>query len=167
MSSVTRGLKEAWENFTRVVFGGMIAGGLYLGTVTLGPGIEGKFFPVITDYQLMNIRAVSGDGFSFRGAFTKKRDCTYYGVTWFAQDQAGNLTRIQLGRQSEAGPPITGPVGQRIGDRVTLYPPDGTVSIFGLNHHQCGTPWQTRTMVGPFAVIDGRPNPTVLDGGAE
>lgn len=167
MSHITRGLLEAWDNFKRVLFGGLIAGGMYLGVVTLGPGVEGQFFPVITDYRLENIRAVSGNGFSFRGAFVKRRDCTYFGVTWFAQDAAGNLTRIQLGRQSQPGPPITGPTGQRIGDRVTLFPPEGTISIFGLNHHQCGTPWQTRTMVGPFAVIDGRPNATVLDQGAE
>lgn len=161
--SVERGLKEAMNNALRVLGGGVIAFALYLGLVTIGPGVEGKFFPVIADYRLENLRAVSNGGYSFRASFTKKRDCTYFGVTWFAQDPSGNLTRIQLGRSNQPGPPITGPTGQRLGDRVTLYPPAGTVSIFGLNHHECGTPWQTRTMVGPYPVIDGRPNATPLD----
>lgn len=163
--SVRRGLSEAFRNMMLVLGGGVFAALFYIGFVAIGPGIEGKFFPVIANYKLENLRAVANGGYSFRPSFTKKRDCTYFGVTWFAQDASGNLTRIQLGRQSQPGPPITGPTGLRVGDRVTLYPPEGTVSIFGLNHHECGTPWQTRTMVGPFPVIDGRPSATALDGG--
>lgn len=165
--SVERGLKEAWRNMLSVMGGGLFAAMIYLGFVTIGPGIEGKFFPVITNYKLENMRAVQNGGFSFRASFTKKRDCTYYGVTWFAQDAKGNLTRIQLARSDSPGPPITGPTGQRLGDRVTLYPPAGSLFIFGLNHHECGTPWQTRTMVGPFPVINGRPQPTAIDEGTE
>lgn len=156
--SVERGLREAWENALKVMFGGVVAFCLYLGLVSFGPGIEGKFFPVIANYELTNIRAVSNGGFSFRPTFIKKRDCTYFGVTWFAQDEAGNLTRLHLGRM-DAGPPETGPTGGRVGDRVALYPPDGTVAVFGLNHHECGTPWQTRTLVGPYPLVNGRPGP--------
>lgn len=164
---IRSGLKEAWDNCVRVVIGGIIAFCLYLGLVSVGPGIEGRFFPVITDYHLENIRTVQNGGFSFRATFTKKRDCTYFGVTWFAQDDKGALTRIQLVRQQQPGPPITGPTGKRVGERITMYPPAGTVQIFGLNHHECGTPWQTRTMVGPFAVTNGRPTATSYDEGAE
>lgn len=165
--SVERGLKEAGGNFLKVLGGGLVAALLYLGFVVVGPGIEGRFYPVITDYRLENIRTVQNGGFSFRPTFIKKRDCTYYGVTWFAEDDAGALVRIQLGRQAQPGPPLTGPTGARLGDRVTLYPPEGTVSVFGLNHHECGTPWQTRTMVGPFPIINGKLQPTVFDGGPE
>lgn len=163
--SVKRGLQEAAGNAGRVLAGGFVAFCLYLGLVTFGPGLEGRFFPVITNYQLENIRLINGGGFSFRPSFVKARDCTYFGVTWFAEDDTGDLTRIQLGKQSDPSPPITGPVGQRTGERQTLFPPEGTVSIWALNHHQCGTPWQTRTMVGPFVVEGGRPSPTVMDGG--
>lgn len=156
--SVERGLREAWENALKVMGGGIVAFCLYLGLITFGPGLEGRFFPVIINYQLQNVRAVAEDGFSFRPIFTKVRDCTYFGVTWFAQDTEGNLTRLQLGRM-EAGPPMTGPTGGRVGDRVALYPPAGTVAIFGLNHHDCGAPWQTRTLVGPFPIVDGMPRP--------
>lgn len=154
--SVERGLREAFDNALKVLGGGIVAFCLYLALVSFGPGIEGRFFPVITKYELHNVRSVGDGGFSFRASFTKTRDCTYFGVTWFAQDEFGNLTRIQLGKV-DAGPPMTGPTGLRLGDRVVLYPPAGTVSIFGLNHHECGTPWQTRTMVGPFPIVDRLP----------
>lgn len=163
--SVQKGLKEAAGNFLKVLGGGLVAALLYIGFIVTGPGVEGSFFPVLSDYELKNVRHVQNDGFSFRPSFTKTRDCTYFGVTWFAQDEAGNLTRIQLGRNSNPGPPITGPTGLRIGERQTLYPPEGTTSIFALNHHECGTPWQTRTMVGPFQIINGELSATVLDGG--
>lgn len=165
--SVEKGLKEAWDNFLKVLGGGVVAVGIYLIFISFGPGIEGRFFPVIGNYQLDNIRSLQDGGFSFRPTFTKERDCTYFGVTWFAQDADGNLTRIQLGRQSNQGPPVTGPTGKRLGERQTLFPPQGTVSIFGLNHHECGTPWQTRTMVGPFPIIDGKLMPAPTEGGPE
>lgn len=165
--SVERGLQEAFRNMMLVLGGGLFAALLYLGFVSVGPGIEGKFMPVLADYRLDAIRPLANAGFSFRPTFVKKRDCTYFGVTWFAQDETGNLTRIQLGRQSQPGPPITGPIGRRVGERVSLYPPQGTLSIFGLNHHECGTPWQTRTMVGPFPIINGQLQPAPVDQGAE
>lgn len=158
--SVERGLREAVDNALRVLGGGIVAFCLYLGMVTFGPGLEGRFLPVIKDYQLDNVRMLQDGGFSFRPTFIKARDCTYFGVTWFAQDGDGNLTRIQLGRM-DAGSPATGPTGRRVGDRVVLHPPAGTTSIFGLNHHDCGPLWQTRTLVGPFPIIDGRPAPAL------
>lgn len=158
--SVEQGLLEAASKAWRVLVVGFVTCCMYLAVITWGPGIEGRFAPVITDYQLENIRLIQGGGFSFRPKFIKKRDCTYYGVTWFAESGEGDLTRIQLGRQSDESPPLTGPVGRRTGDRQTLYPPEGTISIWALNHHQCGTPWQTRTMVGPFLMDAGRPSPT-------
>lgn len=157
-SHAVSGLKFAFFNALRVLWGGIVAFSLLFVLVSVGPGIESKFFPVITNYELHNVRRIQGGGFSFRPDFVKERDCTYYGVTWFAQDATGSLSRIQLGRQYQPGPPETGPTGKRAGDRVTLYPPAGTISIFGLNHHECGSLWQTRTMVGPFVLTEGRPD---------
>lgn len=156
-NSVLRGLGEALWNAAKVLGAGFVFFCFYFAFIGWGPMIEGRFFPVIKNYELHNIRAVqNGEGFSFSPTFDKTRDCTYYGVTWFAQGESGGLGRIQLGRVN-SGPPTTGPTGVRIGDRVTLYPPPGTISIFGVNHHECGMPWQTRTIVGPFEVVDGRP----------
>lgn len=163
--SIRAGLREASSNALRVLLGGFIAFGFYVFLILFGPSIEGRFAPVLTDYRLENIRAKQGGGFSFRPAFTKVRDCTYYGVTWFAQSEGGELTRIQMGRTSDPGPPITGPVGARRGERVALYPPADTKAIFALNHHECGTPWQTRTMVGPFMIFNGLPQTLPVDVG--
>lgn len=155
--SVEWGLREALGNAGRVMASGLLAFLLYWGFITVGPGLDGWANPVISDYRIEGVRSLqNGAGFSFRASFVKRRDCTYYGVTWFGMDNAGNLTRIQLGR-SDAGPPLTGPTGKRMGDRLTLYPPHGTTSIFGLNQHDCGWPWQTRTIVGPFTLDHGKP----------
>lgn len=153
--AIRLGLWQALANALRVLGAGLVAFAAYLALVIFGPGVEGWAAPVITNYQLHDVRRISNGGFSFRPTFTKTRDCTYYGVSWFAQDKRGNLTRVQIVR-GEPSPPTTGPTGERTGDRMTLYPPNGTTAIFGLNHHDCGMPWQTRTMVGPFSLIDGR-----------
>lgn len=152
------GLIFAGKNALRTIWGGAVTVSMLFAFTAIGPGIESKFFPVITDYELQNIRRIQGGGFSFRPDFIKERDCTYYGVTWFAVDEKGDISRIQLGRQYEPGPPETGPVGRRAGERVTLYPPEGTRSVFGINHHQCSSLWQTRTTVGPFMLVEGRPD---------
>lgn len=154
---VARGLLEATLNALKVMGAGLTFFCFYFAFIIWGPAVEGRFSPVITNYELHNVRSVqNGAGFSFQPTFEKTRDCTYYGVTWFAQDENGRLMRVQLGRVN-AGPPVTGPTGDRLGDRVTLFPPEGSVAIFGINHHECGLPWQTRTIVGPFEIIDGRP----------
>lgn len=149
-------LRDAARNAWRVAVTAMVVLGLYIVFITFGPGIEGSYFPVLDNYRLTAVRSLQSGGFSFRPQFEKERDCDYYGVAWFAQDAAGNLTRVQVARNSEeAGPPETGPVGNRVGNRVTIYPPAGTTAIFGVNHHQCRLPWQTRTIVGPFAITNG------------
>ena len=149
-------LKDSARDAWRTLVAAIVAFGFYLLFIMFGPGIEGRYFPVLEDYRLTAVREVSGGGYSFRPIFEKTRDCDYYGAAWFAQDRTGNLTRIQLARNADPGPPETGPTGNRVGNRVTLFPPPGTTAVFGINHHQCNLPWQTRTMVGPFAITNGQ-----------
>lgn len=156
-------LKFAFHRALAVTWGGAVALGLYLGVVTLGPPIEGKVAPVVTGYTLNEVRAEANGGVSFIPTFIKQRDCTYYGVSWFAPDEGGNLVRLQVAPLGEdATAPRTGPLGAREGRRTVIYPPIGSQSILAIMNHDCGLVWQTRTPLGPFPI----PTPGALPDGA-
>lgn len=149
--------RVAFRNAFHTLWSGVVVVALYLLVVGVGPAVEAKMFPVITGYHLAQPRHTSTGGITFYPEFEKTRDCTYYGINWFAPDERGNLIRIQS-RRAE-GPqvaPETGPVGQRRGERQYILPPAGTEQFYGIMHHQCGPLWQTRTQVGPFSMKDGR-----------
>lgn len=136
-----------------VTWGGVVAVCLYLGLVVLGPVVEGRFFPVVTDYKISDLREEANHGISFIPTFRKVRDCGYYGVSWFAPDANGNLVRIQVAPMDrDPTAPQTGPMGKRAGDRMALYPPEGATDVLAVMSHDCGMIWQTRTQVGPFKV---------------
>lgn len=154
--SVRQALAFAWGRAVAVIWGGGIAFFLYVSLVQFGPGIEGRFFPVIEDYHLTQVETDPAGGFSFVPEFVKSRDCTYHGITWFAPDARGNLSRIQGRRDENANnPPETGPMGARTGVRQSLVPPADAKEISGIMFHECGFIWQTRTMVGPFPLKNG------------
>lgn len=141
-----------------VVWGGGVALALYLAIIILGPTIEGRYWPVIDNYHLEDVRPEDKGGVSFVPVFTKERDCTYFGVSWFAPNPDGNLVRVQVAPLDEdATAPRTGPMGKREGRRQVIYPPEGTTALLGVMSHDCGLIWQTRTPVGPFLMVDGLP----------
>ena len=154
-------IRFAFIRLVAVAWGGFVALGLYLAIIILGPSIEGKYFPVIEDYTLTEIRQEPSGAISFVPIFTKVRDCTYYGVSWFAPDENGNLARMQvspLGEDPTA--PRTGPLGPRAGARLVITPPEGATSVIGVMNHDCGMIWQTRTPVGPYDLSVGKLSPT-------
>ena len=168
MSARSAAMIAIW-NALRIIWGGMIAFGLYLLFVTVGPSIEGKLFPVIKDYQLSDINKLENGGLAFNPTFDKVRDCTYYGVTWFSPDEKGNLSRIQTQRTGDyttATAPQTGPLGHRSGNTQIIVPPEGASQIFGIMHHDCGLLWQTRTTVGPFSLETGRVDKPIRPAGS-
>lgn len=141
-----------------VLWGGLVALGLYILVITFGPSIEGRIAPVLINYELTEVRSEENGGFSFVSRFYKQRDCSAYGTAWFAQDpQTGDLGKINARRLDDPGPIETGPTGPRVGTRQAFYPPAGSRFIMGVANHDCGYPWQTRTPLGPFPIIDGLP----------
>lgn len=158
-------LRFAFYRAITVLVGGLVAIGLYVLLISFGPQLEGRIFPVVDLYALVDVRAEENGGISFSTRFEKERDCYYYGVSWFAPDERGDLARIQLmPLTADPTAPMTGPVGPRVGRRNVLYPPAGTTQLFAVMHHACGWPWQTRTVIGPFPIgEDGLPfNPPEL-----
>lgn len=152
-------LRFAFNRALAVMWGGLVAAVLYLSIVLLGPGLEGRFFPVMTDYRVTEFSVHPEDGsITFRPRFTKVRDCVNYGSSWFAVDAEGNYTRVQLNSAAATPVPIaTGPLGRRVGNPQQLAPPKGAVAFLGTLEHDCGLVWHTRTQVGPFSVTDGKP----------
>lgn len=142
-----------------VIWGGGVALGLYLAIIILGPSIEGRYWPVIEGYHLEDVRGEPNGGVSFVPVFTKERDCTYFGVSWFAPNPDGNLVRVQVAPLDEdATAPQTGPMGPREGRRQVIYPPASATALLGIMNHDCGLIWQTRTVVGPFPISQGLPS---------
>lgn len=141
-----------------VLWGGLVAAVLYLSVVVVGPTVEGKWFPVVLDYQLAAFTHEADGAVSFRPVFRKVRECTNFGSTWYAPDEAGNFTRLQLlPKDRTAEPPATGPLSARIGQPSMVYPPPGATMLMGVLSHDCGLMWQTRTALGPFSLVDGKP----------
>lgn len=152
-------LRFALARALAVLWGGLVAAGLYLTIVLMGPTIEGRYFPVVENYRLIDFRPTDdGAGVQFRASFVKVRDCAYYGVYWYAPDPEGNFVRLQvqqIGR--DPVPPTTGPMGPRVSMPQAIFPPAGSQSIVGVMNHDCGLVWQTRTIIGPFDLANGKP----------
>lgn len=138
-----------------VIWGGLVALGMYYFFVTAAPSIEGQWAPVVTRYALTEVRPEENGGFSYVSNFYKERDCVNQGSSWYAPNEYGDLVRLTPRRMTgEPMPPQTGPVGWREGERQALYPPEGATYVMGVLNSDCRWIWQTRTTLGPFLLDD-------------
>lgn len=142
-----------------VVWGGLVALGMYYFFVTAAPTLEGQWAPVVTRYALTEVRQEDNGGFSYISNFYKERDCVNQGSSWYAPNEYGDLVRLTPRRLTgDPQPPQTGPIGWRVGERQALYPPEGATYVLGVLNSDCRWIWQTRTTLGPFALgEDGLP----------
>lgn len=154
-SHITYSLKFAVYRAAAVIWGGIVALGLYILIVGVGPQLEGRVAPVVTNYTVNEVRA-EANGFSFIPRFFKARDCTAFGTAWFAPDADGDLAKVPVEAQ-DTQPVQTGPLGWREGVRQSFFPPASATYILGVVNHDCGFIWQTRTALGPFPIIEGLP----------
>lgn len=143
-----------------VIWGGLVALGMYYFFVTAAPSIEGQWAPVLTRYAMTDVRSEDEQtGFSFVSNFYKERDCVNQGTAWYAPNEFGDLVRLTPRRLTgDLQPPQTGPTGWRVGERQALYPPEGSAYVMGVLNSDCRWIWQTRTTLGPFPLdADGMP----------
>lgn len=151
--SARKALLYALGRAATVVWGGLVALGMYYFFVTAAPSIEGQWAPVLTNYTLTEVQPVENGGFSYVSNFYKGRDCVNQGTSWYAPNEYGDLVRLTPRRLAgEPQSPQTGPLGWRESDRQALYPPEGATYVMGVLNSDCRWIWQTRTTLGPFAL---------------
>jgi hypothetical protein len=138
-----------------VWWAGLLALAFWLTFITVGPVLESRWFPVETAFRVAEIAEPGPDVIAFRPAFSKVRDCSYLGLSWFAKDDKGQIERRQVQLASESLTPATGPVGARLGQWWEIGVKDKDREMFGIAHHSCGLPWETRSVLGPFRVSEG------------
>lgn len=124
----------------------------YIILVSFGPRIETSYFPVVMDAEVMAQQVAGPDEYRLRIAFTKVRACEYRGLQWFAGHPDESFESATLRIDEETG---TRPVGRNLSQWWIVALPPGTVWQFGVVEHECGFPWTTRTILGPFRVRTG------------
>lgn len=129
-----------------VTFGALMI--VVVSTFTLGPWIEGKFFPIATDVEVEFIK-VDGDKMIYQAYGKKSRNCTVLdirvsvetdefkhpvkGAIWVIDDGIGSVVR-PLGQQNLGLWAIT-PVGNR-------------ANIYGA--YRCHRLWDTEVHLGEW-----------------
>lgn len=151
-----RALAFAGKRFVDVWWTGLLMILFWGFAITVGPVIESKAFPVISHFRIAEIRALPDPNtLSFRPAFRKTRECRYLGMTWFVKDDKGQIARHQVQLSKDTYEPTTSPPGEILGSWWDVGVSDGDREMFGVLHHSCGLPWESRSVVGPFRLSQG------------
>ena len=126
----------------------------YLGLIHFGPKIERAYFPVVKDAGIVTVERAAPDQFALKIAFTKDRACEFTTLSWYVghPEQAFSATEVAFSAHG------TRPLGRNIAGRWLVTIPDGTDWTFGIVRHECGLPWTSESVIGPFSVrslLDG------------
>lgn len=127
---------------TRGWFALFIAMALTPALFEIGPRIESRFFPVVSDTRIERI-APEKDGISFYALFDQQRQCEFKAITWYSGAQ-----RIGVAIEPDAHLlPKTRPEGDQLAGPWTVT---GVASLEGTRayvHHRCHPLWNT---ISPF-----------------
>lgn len=144
-----------------VLWAGALALTFWICLITVGPVVQAKFFPVISDFRIVELAQPAADKVGFRPSFVKNYDCRYLGLTWFVKDEDGQASRHQITIAKDDPVPESGPTGKRLGS-MWIVPLKGSErEMFGVLHHSCGLPWESVTVVGPFRLTKIKPGVVV------
>ncbi len=131
---------------------GVLALVFWLVLTSLGPYAETRWAPVVDRFHIVAIDDSDPDVVKFRPAFEKNRNCVYLGMQWFVMDDKGVVSRHQVLTSDSVRTPMTFPVGPVLGDWWQVGTRDRDREMYGIMHHGCGLPWESRSLVGPFSV---------------
>lgn len=156
----------------RVIKVGIYAAGaafLYFSVIGFGPEIELRWFPVISDFKILQ-RGLTNEGDLWLiGRFYKKRDCRFLGLGFLSKLGDDGDWQILSARVIGVEPgqlPEPRPEGWNI-TRVwevarPLEPSRDATQLWGVLVYDCGLPWLTLQKVGPFAYWGLDPSPPSL-----
>ncbi len=128
----------------------------WLVLITVGPYLESRLWPVIDDFHIAEVDTSDPSIVKFRPGFDKTRPCTYLGMQWFVKDDTGRIARHQVVVSDKAAVPTTYPMGVSLGGWWEVGIKDRDREMYGIMHHACGLPWESRSMVGPFTISKTR-----------
>jgi hypothetical protein len=117
----------------------------------LGAAYEGKFFPVVQNFEIIQARQGPTDLESeIYVSFDKVRNCEYVGITWDWRS-GGNYVRVPLILNPPAGSTPTRPVGPATaGPWIVQIPPDQILGASRVTlNHRCSLLYITQTHAYP------------------
>lgn len=118
----------------------------------LSADLEGRFFPVVTNYSVNDWRREDDGSISVEAFGTKVRACAYIGTSILYGGPGVKTREASFAYLDDDTPGSTRPVGTqsfgRINIRVVDFPVGGFIQ--GLVMHQCHGGAPTITPIGPF-----------------
>jgi len=118
-----------------------------------GQEIEKRFFPVVTDSEIIRSETVSATSVDAWFVFEKKRNCTFVDLDFYTIDPVnGRHHRVLYEFLSDKGlPPASRPVGKQFGGawRIEISPEAFTGEILAIVHHRCHPFWVTESQFFP------------------
>ena len=124
----------------------------YIALISFGPRYESSYFPVLVDAEVLTQKGIAPDVYRLRVAFAKVRSCEYRDLQWYAGHPDGAFESAEVEIERPAG---TRPIGRNLSQWWTVSLPPHTEWHFGVVEHECGLPWTSRTLIGPFRVRSG------------
>lgn len=120
--------------------------------LAVAPWVERTYFPVLADVRLVD--AIAGPAtLTFRLAGRKLRDCFRERTDWLAGDPAlGGGAPL---RSTSPHLPVPLPPGDFVTGEWSLSMPHGVALIYGRVRYDCGWPWTTIQIIGPYTTPGG------------
>ena len=114
----------------------------------LGPDFEGRFFPVASDFRLLETRIEPNGNLAIKFEAYRNRDCDRLSSAWFRLDKDGRWVYVP-GIHVVGDLPANRPTGPQISPWNVVGPP-GTYLLRVRNG--CHSLWTTPVSMGPFVV---------------
>lgn len=118
-----------------------------------GREIEKRYFPVLTETNIMRSVSVSNSSVDVWFVFNKKRQCTFIDLDFYEVDPiTGVHHRVLHEITSDKGqPPATRPIGNHSGGawRLEISPEAFTGKILAISHHRCHPFWTSESQFYP------------------
>lgn len=118
----------------------------------LGPPIETRLFPVYSKFAIAHIVGTPDGGSMVTFGFTKLRNCTPAGITWFIGEPGGAYRQIELLSDRPAGTPIVNrPLGYHLSAayKIDVAPDVLRDQGFASVYSNCHPFWITRSIIYP------------------
>lgn len=116
---------------------------------TVGPRLEGTFYPVVVRTQITRVEETA-DGLAsdLWGRARKLRDCTFMGLEWYYTTSDGRSTLVPMDVRESSK--VREPGWMSFGPwRVTLSREQVRENSYALVKHRCHPIWLTETHFWP------------------